>query len=70
LLERYTDYSGLGGDDKKRLFIILLFRGASNWLSSLKAIEDKSYDQLVECFKQAFLPSAELRWTQASSLWK
>ena len=70
LFERYADYRNLGGDDKKRLFIILLRGGASDWLSSLQGVEHRTYDQLIDAFKETFLPSPELKWTEASSLWK
>ena len=65
LFERYADYRNLRDDDKKRLFIILLIRG----LSTRQDVEENSYDQLIEIFKKAFLPSPELKWTEASALW-
>ena len=70
LFERYADYRNQGYNDKKRLFIILLRGGASDWLSTFQEVEEKSYDQLIEVFKKAFLPYPELEWTEASALWK
>jgi hypothetical protein len=67
LFERYADCRNQGYDDKKRLFIILLRGGASDWLSTFQEVEEKSYDQLIEVFKKAFLPSPELKWTEASA---
>ena len=39
-------------------------------IGTFQEVEEKSYDQLIEVFKKAFLPSPELKWTEASALWK
>jgi Retrotransposon gag protein len=70
LFERYADYRNLNDNDRKWLFIILLRGGASDWLNSLQVVEQKTYAELIENFKEAFLPGSELLWTHASALWK
>jgi hypothetical protein len=67
---RYISYRGLAEEDKLRLFSILLRGPAAQWLSTLPPEVTHSYPALLEQFKTSYFKSPELRWADASNVFK
>lgn len=69
-LEKYFAFRNLHEQDKIRLFNMLLRGGAGEWMSTLPPETLHSYDALKNAFCDAYYPSPELRWTEASAIWQ
>jgi hypothetical protein len=69
-LEKYFEFRHLRDEDKIRLFGMLLRGSASDWMSTLTRQQLNTYDDLREAFKETYYPSHELRYKEASALWR
>jgi hypothetical protein len=69
-LDKYFEFRHLRDEDKIRLFGVLLRGSASDWRSTLKRQQLHTYDDLREAFKETYYPSHELRYREASALWR
>jgi hypothetical protein len=69
-LEKYFEFRHIRDEDKITLFSVLLRGGASDWVSTLTRQQLQDYDTLKEAFKETYHPSHELRYREASALWR
>jgi hypothetical protein len=69
-LEKYFEFRHIRDEDKINLFSMLLRAGASDWMSTLTRHQLQDYDTLKEAFKETYYPSYELRYREASALWR
>jgi hypothetical protein len=69
-LDKYFEFRHIRDEDKINLFSMLLRGGASDWMSTLTRHQLQDYDTLKEAFKETYYPSHELRYREASALWR
>jgi hypothetical protein len=69
-LDKYFEFRHIRDEDKVRLFGMLLRGAASDWMSTLTHQQLQSYDALKDAFKETYYPSQELRYREASALWR
>jgi hypothetical protein len=69
-LEKDFEFRHFRDEDKIRLFGILLRGLASDWMSTLTRQQLHTYDDLREAFKVTYNPLHELRYKEASALWR
>ena len=65
----YTDFKRLTGNDKLRLFKLMLTEQAAVWLKSVPPHLQQNIDQLMKQFQERYGLSRVDRWRQTANIW-
>jgi len=68
--EQFVAYKELNDDDKIKLFGLLMRSSAQDWYTTLRPEEKATFDTIIAAFREAYCPSPELVWSEASKVWR
>jgi hypothetical protein len=62
----------MSDDDARELFIMLMQGSAADWMNARLAdsMLNPSLDRLTDSFKEHYFKAKELRWQDASAIWR
>jgi hypothetical protein len=70
--EKYRGYKKMSDDDARELFVMLMQGAAADWMNAQLAdsVREPSLDRLTDSFKEHYFKPKELRWRDASQIWR
>jgi hypothetical protein len=70
--EKYRAYKKMSDDDARELFVMLMQGAAADWMNAQLAdsVREPSYDRLADSFREHYFKPKELRWRDASQIWR
>jgi hypothetical protein len=70
--EKYRAYKKMSDADTRELFIMLMQGAAADWMNAQLAdsVREPSYERLTNCFREHYFKPKELRWRDASQIWR
>jgi TolA-binding protein len=70
--EKYKAYKKMSDGDTRELFIMLMQGAAADWMNAQLAdsVREPSYERLTDCFREHYFKPKELRWRDASQIWR
>jgi hypothetical protein len=62
----------MSDDDARELFVMLMHGAAADWMNTQLAdsVREPSLDRLTDSFKEHYFKPKELRWRDASQIWR
>jgi hypothetical protein len=70
--EKYKAYKKMSDGDSRELFIMLMQGAAADWMNAQLAdsLREPSYERLTDSFREQYFKPKELRWRDASQIWR
>jgi hypothetical protein len=70
--EKYRAYKKMSDGDTRELFVMVMQGAAADWMNAqlVDSVREPSYERLTDCFRQQYFKPKELRWRDASQIWR